>query len=104
MKFLVPLMIVASGSLFASDLKVVEEIVAKCNGDIVTRGDLDKAQFELSEAYRHEGLAGAALDEKMAQESKHLLQDRIDNLLLVRSEEHTSELQSLRHLVCRLLL
>ena len=77
-------MIVASGSLFASDLKVVEEIVAKCNGDIVTRSDLDKAQIELSEAYRHEGLAGAALDEKMAQESKHLLQDRIDNLLLVQ--------------------
>jgi peptidyl-prolyl cis-trans isomerase SurA len=77
-------MIVASASLFATDLKVVEEIVAKCNGDIVTRSDLDKAQIELSEAYRHEGLAGAALDEKMAQESKHLLQDRIDNLLLVQ--------------------
>ena len=84
MKFLAPLMIVASASLFATDLKVVEEIVAKCNGDIVTRSDLDKAQIELSEAYRHEGLAGAALDEKMAQESKHLLQDRIDNLLLVQ--------------------
>src|SRR5205814_9872516 len=27
-----------------------------------------------------------------------------DGLLEVRSEEHTSELQSLRHLVCRLLL
>src|SRR5438045_4591122 len=27
-----------------------------------------------------------------------------ENLLLDRSEEHTSELQSLRHLVCRLLL
>src|SRR5262245_64501265 len=27
-----------------------------------------------------------------------------DGTLLVRSEEHTSELQSLRHLVCRLLL
>src|SRR5258705_2780368 len=26
------------------------------------------------------------------------------NSLLIRSEEHTSELQSLRHLVCRLLL
>jgi parvulin-like peptidyl-prolyl isomerase len=84
MKFLAFLMIVASASLFATDLKVVEEIVAKCNGDIVTRSDLDKAQIELSEAYRHEGLAGAALDEKMAQESKHLLQDRIDNLLLVQ--------------------
>src|SRR5580704_2806899 len=84
MKFLVPLMIAASASLFATDSKVVEEIVAKCNGDIVTRSDLDKAQFELTEMLRHQGLAGTALDEKVAQESKHLLQDRIDNLLLVQ--------------------
>src|SRR5262245_62367302 len=30
--------------------------------------------------------------------------DRLRHLRIVRSEEHTSELQSLRHLVCRLLL
>src|SRR5437899_7873959 len=30
--------------------------------------------------------------------------DRVDALQQRRSEEHTSELQSLRHLVCRLLL
>jgi peptidyl-prolyl cis-trans isomerase SurA len=84
MKFLVSLVIAASACLFATDLKVVEEIVAKCNGDIVTRSDLDKAQRELADAYRAEGLTGAALDEKMAIESKHLLQDRIDNLLLVQ--------------------
>src|SRR5580658_1626913 len=84
MKFLVPLLMAASASLFATDLTVVEEIVAKCNGDIVTRSDLDKAQRELTEAYRREGLTGAALDEKVALESKHLLQDRIDNLLLVQ--------------------
>src|ERR1035438_10771904 len=29
---------------------------------------------------------------------------RVKQLTVVRSEEHTSELQSLRHLVCRLLL
>src|SRR5580658_2443517 len=84
MKFLVPLMLAVSGCLFATDMKVVEEIVAKCNGDIVTRSDLDKAQLELSDMLRHQGLAGTALDEKVAEESKHLLQDRIDNLLLVQ--------------------
>ena len=84
MKFLVPLLIAASASLFATDMKVVEEIVAKCNGDIVTRSDLDKAQAELIEMLRHQGLAGTALDEKVTEESKHLLQDRIDNLLLVQ--------------------
>src|SRR5262245_64815174 len=42
-------------------------------------------------------------------ESKHLAEDsneqnKRDNPNRDRSEEHTSELQSLRHLVCRLLL
>jgi parvulin-like peptidyl-prolyl isomerase len=91
MKFLVPLLIAASGSLFAAtDAKVVEEIVAKCNGDIVTRSDLDKARGELTEALRREGLSGTALDEKVAEESKHLLQDRIDNLLLVQKAKDVS--------------
>src|ERR1039458_10532691 len=36
--------------------------------------------------------------------ARHLLPDLIATDLLERSEEHTSELQSLRHLVCRLLL
>src|SRR5262245_36188105 len=31
-------------------------------------------------------------------------QSQLDSLAMMRSEEHTSELQSLRHLVCRLLL
>src|SRR5262245_62562783 len=34
--------------------------------------------------------------------ARHLFMDAGDRLM--RSEEHTSELQSLRHLVCRLLL
>jgi peptidyl-prolyl cis-trans isomerase SurA len=84
MKTLAPLLILASGSLFAADLKVVEEIVAKCNGDIVTRSDIEKAQKELADALKREGMAGAALDQRVAEESKHLLQDRIDNLLLVQ--------------------
>lgn len=90
MKFLVPLLIVATGYLFATDSKVIEEIVAKCNGDIITRSDIDRAKIELTEALRHEGLTGTALEEKVAQESKHLLQDRIDNLLLVQKAKDLS--------------
>ena len=58
MKTLAPLLMLASGSLFAADLKVVEEIVAKCNGDIVTRSDIEKAQKELADALKREGMAG----------------------------------------------
>ena len=57
----------ASGSLFAADLKVVEEIVAKCNGDIVTRSDIEKAQKEMADALKREGLSGAALDQRAFQ-------------------------------------
>src|SRR5258705_4728938 len=39
-----------------------------------------------------------------AQVTDRKVGDRVSALMFNRSEEHTSELQSLRHLVCRLLL
>jgi parvulin-like peptidyl-prolyl isomerase len=84
MKVLVPLALLASGSLFAADLAVVEEIVAKCNGDIITRGDLDHSRKQLIEALRHEGLTGPALEQALQEQEKNLLRDRIDQLLLVQ--------------------
>jgi parvulin-like peptidyl-prolyl isomerase len=80
MKKLAPLLILASGALFAADLKVVEEIIAKCNGDIVTRSDIEKAQRELLEAARRD----PTLQPRVPDEEKGLLRDRIDNLLLVQ--------------------
>jgi parvulin-like peptidyl-prolyl isomerase len=84
MKVLVPLAILASGSMFAADLAVVEEIVAKCNGDIITRGDLDRGHKQLMEALRREGLSGPALEQSLAEGEKNILRDRIDQLLLVQ--------------------
>jgi parvulin-like peptidyl-prolyl isomerase len=84
MKVLVPLAILASGSLFAADLALVEEIVAKCNGDIITRGDLDHSRKQLIEALRHEGLTGPAMEQALQEQEKNLLRDRIDQLLLVQ--------------------
>src|ERR1700694_433225 len=84
MKVLVPLAILASGSLFAADLALVEEIVAKCNGDIITRGDLDHSRKQLIEALRHEGLTGPPMEQTLQEQEKNLLRDRIDQLLLVQ--------------------
>jgi parvulin-like peptidyl-prolyl isomerase len=84
MKVLVPLAILASGSLFAADLALVEEIVAKCNGDIITRGDLDHSRKQLIEALRHEGLTGPPMEQALQEQEKNLLRDRIDQLLLVQ--------------------
>src|SRR6202050_1858531 len=72
----------AAVHLAAADLNVVEEIVAKCNGDIVTRGDLDRSRRELIESLRANGVSGAELEQQLAEQEKNLLRDRIDQLLL----------------------
>ena len=82
---LVPLVLFfASAPVFAADLAVVEEIVAKCNGDIITRGDLDRSRKQLIESLRHEGLSGPPFEQTLQAQEKNLLRDRIDQLLLVQ--------------------
>lgn len=71
-------------SLAAADLAVVEEIVAKCNGDIITRGDLDRARRELIETLRANGVVGDDLEKQLAEREKNLLRDRIDQLILAQ--------------------
>src|SRR5436853_1803429 len=59
-------------------------------------------------AFAFGGSNGQRLKEEVMQLNEHLTGSRffrgINTVGGVRSEEHTSELQSLRHLVCRLLL
>jgi peptidyl-prolyl cis-trans isomerase SurA len=62
----------------------VEEIVAKCNGDIVTRGDLERSRRELIENLRATGVTGAELEQQLAEREKNLLRDRIDQLILTQ--------------------
>jgi peptidyl-prolyl cis-trans isomerase SurA len=63
---------------------VVEEIVAKCNGDIVTRGDLDRARQELQQTLRANGMVGDELEKQLTEREKNLLRDRIDQLVLTQ--------------------
>ncbi len=89
MKLFVPLLVLGSScvcalSLVAADTAVVEEIVAKCNGDIVTRGDLDRSRRELMETLRESGVVGDELEKQLAEREKDLLRDRIDQLILAQ--------------------
>jgi peptidyl-prolyl cis-trans isomerase SurA len=69
----------------AADIRVVEEIAAKVNGDIVTRGELEEEQKELEMFLRQERhLKGVELAEAAQQESKNFLRDKIDELLMVQ--------------------
>jgi len=84
MKSLVPVLCLVSGSVFAADLTIVEEIIAKCNGDIITRGDLERSRKDLANAVRQQGVNGPTLQQALADHEKNFLRDRIDQLLLVQ--------------------
>ncbi|HUA21641.1 MAG TPA: peptidylprolyl isomerase [Bryobacteraceae bacterium] len=90
MKLFGILLLLGAGCAAAADLSLVEEIVAKCNGDIVTRGDLDRARRELIEGLRQAGVSGSTLEEQLAQREKNILRDKIDQLLLVQKAKDLS--------------
>ena len=63
---------------------VVEEIVAKVNGQIITRGELDKQRQEIEAQFRQQGLAGKALTDAVDRSMADGLRNQIDQLLLVQ--------------------
>src|SRR5205814_9678795 len=73
-------------TLFRSDRAGVVEVLAQVPGDAPLTAVVHSA---------------GVLDDGVV---TALTPERLDTVLRARSEEHTSELQSLRHLVCRLLL
>jgi len=84
MKSLLSCALLVCAALPAADLATVEEIVAKCNGDIITRTDLSRTRQQLIAELREAGLGGTALEQALADREKNLLRDKIDQLLLVQ--------------------
>ena len=84
MKSYVALLVLAPACLPAADISTVEEIVAKCNGDIVTRGDLDRSRREMIGELRQGGVNGLMLEQRLAEQEKDMLRNQIDQLLLVQ--------------------
>ena len=64
-------------------MKVVEEIVCKVNGDIITRGELEKLHKYIEAELRKQGKSGAELDKELKAAEGDALEQKIDNLLLV---------------------
>ena len=81
----VVVMMAALPMAVAADIRVVEEIAAKVNGDIVTRGELDEQQRQLGMYLRQQQhLTGVELTAAEQEESKNFLRDKIDQLLMVQ--------------------
>jgi peptidyl-prolyl cis-trans isomerase SurA len=69
----------------AADIRVVEEIAAKVNGDIITKGDLEDQRKNMERALREEQhLSGAALAAAMHEGEKDILANQISQRLLVQ--------------------
>jgi peptidyl-prolyl cis-trans isomerase SurA len=67
----------------AADIRLVEEIAAKVNGDIITRGELEQQRRDFERALRAENVTGQKLQDAVREFSANALKEQIDNLLLV---------------------
>ena len=66
--------------------KVVEEIIARVNNEIITLSDYEKAQAQLHEEVQHDcpGCTPERMEALYAERQKNLLRDEIDQQLLVQ--------------------
>ena len=65
-------------------VRVIEEIVAKVNGQIITRGELEKQRSVIKAEAEKQGLTGPALEEAVNKAAADSLREQIDQLLLVQ--------------------
>src|SRR3954452_25409697 len=68
---------------FAADIPVIDEIIAKVNGDIITRSEVDRDRKGLETELRSHGTTGVALKRDVDDKAQDILRERIDGLLLV---------------------
>ena len=78
------LLLASAIALSAADTIVIEQIVAKVNGDIVTRSELDRLRHENEAEMQQRGMSAVQIRTAMQEREKDLLRDRIDSLLLVQ--------------------
>jgi parvulin-like peptidyl-prolyl isomerase len=69
---------------FAADVRLIEEIAAKVNGEIVTRGDLEELRAEVENEMRQQGATPAQIAQNVKQTMDNALRDKIDELLLIQ--------------------
>jgi parvulin-like peptidyl-prolyl isomerase len=82
--------VLSVGSVLAADRApdvppvVVEEIVAKVNGSIITRGELEQQRTMLKAKLEQQGIIGDRLDEELNRAAADALREKIDSMLLVQ--------------------
>ena len=64
--------IAAAGLASAAEITVIEEIVAKVNGEIITRGDIERTRKQMEATMREQGATGQRLTDAMADADKNI--------------------------------
>jgi peptidyl-prolyl cis-trans isomerase SurA len=79
-----------ASTLVFGEVKVMEEIVCKVNGEIITSTELERDRAHVVDDFRKQGLASQRLTDAVNARIKDLLRDRIDNLLLISKGKELS--------------
>jgi peptidyl-prolyl cis-trans isomerase SurA len=77
-------LLLAGSVSVAAEVQIIEEIIAKVNGEIITRGDLQRAHTEAEAAMRQQNVGAAKQPQMLAEFDKNALRDKIDQLLLAQ--------------------
>ncbi len=78
------IMAFAALGLAADDLTVVDQIVARVNGDIVSQDELQRSTRELAQELKQQGAVGTQFQQEFEKGQKEILCHRIDELLLIQ--------------------
>jgi parvulin-like peptidyl-prolyl isomerase len=71
-------------ALYGADVALMEEIICKVNGDIITRGEMIHDRKMMESEMRQQGITGARLSELVNDSARNILREKIDQLLLVQ--------------------
>jgi len=77
-------LLLASLASAADTPKIIDQIVAKVNGDIVSQDELERVVKELDAQLKAQNISGAQYRQEMEQGEKDVLAKRIDELLLTQ--------------------
>ena len=73
-----------TGASFAADVHVVDQIVARVNGDIISQDELDRLYREALAEMKAQGTDTSQMQSEIQEHQRNMLRDRIDELLLVQ--------------------
>src|SRR5689334_8161613 len=80
----------AVSAIASAEIKVIEQIVAKVNGDIITSGELERSRQALEAELKQQKVPEAKMQEMLKEREADALKDQIDQLLLVLKAKELS--------------